>query len=74
MDEATKRWRREEDVIDDITCIVVELNGYDMLLLYCIVVIVEQCLYLLFSCTAMTVMSPSVVRPGHHQTRCPPPV
>ncbi len=25
-DEATKRWRAEEDVIDDITCIVIELN------------------------------------------------
>lgn len=26
-EEATKRWRREEDVIDDITCIVIELSG-----------------------------------------------
>ncbi len=25
-EEATKRWRAEEDVIDDITCIVIELN------------------------------------------------
>jgi serine/threonine protein phosphatase PrpC len=28
VDEATRRWRQEEDVIDDITCIVIELNGY----------------------------------------------
>jgi hypothetical protein len=27
VDEATRRWKHEEDVIDDITCIVIELNG-----------------------------------------------
>ncbi len=25
VDEATKRWNREEDVVDDVTCIIVWL-------------------------------------------------
>jgi hypothetical protein len=28
-DEATRRWKHEEDVIDDITCVVIELNSDD---------------------------------------------
>lgn len=27
VDESTRRWKAEEDVIDDITCVIIELNG-----------------------------------------------
>ena len=29
VDEATKRWKHEEEVIDDITCTIIQFNAWE---------------------------------------------